>query len=173
MVGIVVVLGVGWEVSKQAVTPYPFAAVSIPAGQTIDAAHIEWRRIPQGLAPTPDLTFATALVDIAAGDPITTSVAGSPPAIPGTWWSVPVMLPASVAHGTPVRLSLADGRSIRGIVDTPGSEDPFGLDQPGSVAVPEEVADAVARDAGDGSLVVLLPPSGQSRTNEIAPNATQ
>ena len=101
VVGIVVVLGVGWEVSKQAVTPYPFAAASIPAGQVIDAAHIEWRRIPEGLAPTPDLTFATALVDIAAGDPITTSVAGSPPAIPGAWWSVPVMLPAFRGRRSP------------------------------------------------------------------------
>jgi hypothetical protein len=169
----VVVAAIGWEVTRSAEEPFPFAERDIAAGSTINDEDIDWRSLPAGVAVVPSLTDAVALTDIRSGDPLTASVAGTMRAIPPDWWSVPIALPVGVPRGAHVRLSLADGRSTEGVVDIPGSEDSFGVMRRGAVAVPEQWADAIARAEADGGLVVMLPPMGQSRTNEIAPNATQ
>ena len=98
------------------------------------------------------------MADIAAGDPLTSSLVGSLPPIPEGWWSVPIALPLGVPPGSTVRLSLIDGTSVHGIVSRAATEDEFGIERAGAVAVSETDVDRVAASSATGSIVVLVAP---------------
>ncbi|MDJ0792382.1 MAG: SAF domain-containing protein [Acidimicrobiia bacterium] len=154
----VVIAALLWDLSARRVEPYPFASEDVERGQPITAQVVEWRNLPLGSVERIDVTGSVALTDIRAGDPLTPSVAGSSPPIPEGWWSVPLDLPLGIAEGAIVRLVMQDGTSVDGIVTIAANEDQFGVTRAGAVAVPEEVADAVAVSAGADALTVLVAP---------------
>ena len=155
-----VVAAFAWDLARSRTVPFPFAADPIAAGSPIEAAAVQWRGIPAGLLDVPDLTGATALVPIPAGDPITAAIIGPAPTTPDGWWAVPVDLGLHVAPGDEVLLVVADPPlTVPGVVLTPGSGDRFGLDsQPASVAVPGEAAAVVAAASRAGLVVAATRP---------------
>lgn len=147
-----------WDLSERSTEPFPFASLGVEAGTAIDESQIEWRSVPVGSISLPDLESLVALVDIEAGDPITRSVAGTPPTMPEGWWAVPMRLPANVIAGTEVRLVLVDGTSIDAVVSSQAVADEFGGESVGAVAVPEDVADLVAVASAADAVAVLARP---------------
>ena len=158
LVVIIFVAAVAWEVADRATVPHPFAARAIPRGETVEVDDVEWRQLPGGALPSIDVLGSTAVADIAAGDPLTSSVIGSLPPVPEGWWSVPVALPLGVPPGSKVRLSLIDGTTAHGIVSRAATEDEFGIERAGAVAVSESDVDRVAASSAAGSIVVLVAP---------------
>lgn len=154
----VVVAALAWDVSKRSTEPYPFAASPIPAGTALSDDLVEWRDLPVGSIERPDIAATTALVDIASGDPITSSVAGRPPSIPDGWWAVAVRLPPHLIVGSEVRLILPDGRPVDAVVSTGADVDQYGYESIGAVAVPPELADAVAAASSVDAVIVLAKP---------------
>lgn len=106
----------------------------------------------------PDLTAASALSRVERGDPLTRSVVGQRSDIPDTWWSVPMLLPPGVPRGTDVRLTFLDGSSVEGIVAVPATEDEFGIERAGTVAVAESHVERVALAAASDALLVVISP---------------
>jgi Flp pilus assembly protein CpaB len=151
-------LAVAWDVSGRATEAVPFAAGDIDRGARIEAEDVEWRHLPKGSVEVAILDGARAVTAIRAGDPITRSVAGAGPVVPGDWWSVPVDLPASVAVGSMVRLVLPGGTTTDGIVAVAPSDDMFSGGSIGAVAVPEGVVAKVAEASAAGLLLVLIAP---------------
>lgn len=140
---------------------YPFAAEDIAAGATVDAASIEWTQIPAGLLPAAPELGGTSRYGIPAGEPVLpSSVAADRPSIPQGWWALATELPASVVPGQPVQLVISgiSPRSVPGIViEPPPPVDPLGYeDSIGLVAVPAELAAAVAVGSAQGDLSVLI-----------------
>lgn len=147
-----------WDLSARSTEPAPFAAATIQRGTPIDADVIEWRQVPVGLLAPLDLESATASVQIARGDPITRGAISSTPPLPQGWWTIAMDLPQAALPGSGIRVVLADGAGVSGVVVEPSRDDSFGVRTPGLVAVPGEVSDAVALAAGSGQLVVLFEP---------------
>jgi hypothetical protein len=155
------------DLTGRATERYPFAADPIVAGAALTVADIEWRDIPRGLLPTPpdiadgtgpaDSAGLAAAHDIAPGEPITPSHVTTGEVIPDGWWSVPVDLPEGVATGTAVRLVATEPQvDGAGVVARPTASGPFAVTSPGLVAVPPELAGAVARASAGGTLLVLI-----------------
>lgn len=147
-----------WEVSEGATQPAPFAAHAISRGELIEDGSIEWRQIPSGLFPSIDPTGAAAVSGIAEGDPITRSAVTDGVIVPSDWWTVPASIPPGAVRGSMVRVVLADGFGVTGVVVEPSSDDAFGISSAGLLAVPGESADLVALAASVGELVVLFEP---------------
>lgn len=138
---------------------YPFASSPIAAGSPIVDSEVEWRSLPAGLMVLPDLSNPIATRDLSEGEPIVPSAVSGATAIPDGWWAVPLALPASAMPGRRVRLiGTASGLETDGIVVAPGSDDLLSYDASGMVAVPQDVAAAVAVESREGTLVVLLEP---------------
>ena len=145
-----------WDVSQRATELAPFASVDIERGRPILDADIEWKAAPVGLLDPFVPEGATAAVDIRHGDPISGSTVSIGAGVPTDWWTVPVDMPGSVAVGDRVRVLFAEGVGVDGIVAETPREDAFGLRTDGLVAVPGDVADAVAIAASTGTLIVLF-----------------
>ncbi len=139
--------------------PYPFAARDLAAGESIDAAAVEWRRIPAGLLRQPELSGAVAGLDLVAGEPILPAALRAFREIPDDWWAVPLAIPEQAALGSAVRLVVLDPPLVvDGVVVTAGSPGTFGVPEAGLVAVPGTEAVAVAGAAVRGELTVLVEP---------------
>ncbi len=153
-----VVAAIAWDLSDRRTEPYPFAAVAIGRGEPITDAVVQWREVPRGLLADPGLSGGSAATAIEAGDPLTPTVVTNAARIPDGWWSVPLSLPRGVAVGTRVRLTFLDGEFVDGVVSLAPSEDSFGLEVTGAVAVPEPQAAATAIAAATDSLLVVIAP---------------
>jgi hypothetical protein len=149
---------VAWDLSSRATEPAPFASVMIPRGGSISPDTIEWRQVPVGLLHPVNLDEARAAVRIDSGDPITQGAVSSTPPVPEGWWTIAMDLPPAALPGSSVRIVLANGVGVTGVVVEPSGGDSFGVRTPGLVAVPGELSDAVGLAAGAGQLVVLFEP---------------
>jgi hypothetical protein len=147
-----------WDLSSRATERAPFASLTIPRGALIDSEAIEWRQVPIGLLHPVNLEDARAAIRIDSGDPITQGAVSSTPILPQGWWTIAMDLPPAALPGSSVRIVLADGVGVSGVVVEPSRDDSFGVRAPGLVAVPGGVSDAVAIAAGAGQLVVLFEP---------------
>ena len=149
-----------WDLRGPALEVRPFAARAVAAGEPIDAAAVEWREVPAGLLPSPDLTGAAAVVDLAAGDPLLPALLGTRVAIPDGWWEIPVAVGTHAAAGDAVMLVITDPpATVQGLVVSPQQGDAYSLDyRPAVVAVPAEAAGLVASAAAAGSLVAAVAP---------------
>jgi hypothetical protein len=155
----IVVAAFAWDARGGEEVLYPFASSSIAAGSPIVDSEVEWRSLPAGVMAFPDLSDPVATRNLAEGEPIVPSAVSGAAAIPDGWWAVPLALPASAAAGTRVWLvGTASGLETEGIIVATGSEDLLSYDAPGMVAVPPEVATAVAVESIEGTLVVLVDP---------------
>jgi hypothetical protein len=155
----VVLAAVAWDLSGRRMESFPFAAVEISAGRVIDSEDIEWRDVPTGLMPLPDLSQPTTSRHVTRGEPITASAVSSETSIPDGWWAIPVALPAIAVSGAMVRLVVVEsGFSVDGIVVAASERDLLSLADAGLVAVPGDAAETVARAAADGGVTVLVRP---------------
>ena len=153
----VVVFAFLWDLRGSSDMLYPFASNAIAAGAPITETVVDWRRVPEGTMPLPDLSSPVAARDLPAGEPIVPSAVAGATTIPDGWWSVPVTLPAAAVPGTTARLiDAASGFEIDGVVVAPGSDDLMSFDDSGLVAVPPDAASLIAIAAREGTLVVLL-----------------
>ncbi|RPI20680.1 MAG: hypothetical protein EHM57_07605, partial [Actinobacteria bacterium] len=136
-----------------------FAAADIAPGQAISDDLLEWRHVPLGLLVRPDLEAPVAKADIAAGDPVTAAMVSGDAMVPAGWWAVPIALPGGAVPGTAVRLVVAEPQlTVDGVVVASGERDLLSPADAGLVAVPGEVAPAVARAAAEGAVTVLVEP---------------
>lgn len=156
--GALIVAALLWDVSERATEPFPFASTELTRGQPITDEDVEWRQVPIGSLIVPDLSGATAIVTIRLGDPIVPSLVSAEAQVGLDSWAVPVPLPLGAAQGTSVKLVLADGSDVLGVVVQPAAADPLGFDSTGLVAVPNDAANSVAIAAASGDLVILLSP---------------
>lgn len=137
---------------------HPFVARTVPAGA---APEVEWREIPAGLLPMPDLSAGVASHALNEGEPLTPSDLVPRSAAPDGWWALAVEMPAMVAPGTDVQLVVTTGRgaTVPGVVlSADPSESSFGGTPTALVAVPGERAQEVVAAAADRSLAVLIAP---------------
>ncbi len=147
-----------WDISRRATELVPFAAHVISRGDVIEEDSIAWKPAPVGLFRSVTVPMGTALVTIGAGEPITRDMVSTGGRVPDGWWTVPMDVPPAVIPGSEVRVVLADGFGVTGVVVEPSREDTFGVRSPGLVAVPNDMADAVAIASSAGQLVVLFEP---------------
>lgn len=153
-----VAVAVVWDLSRGATQPTPFAVSAIERGTVVGADQITWRESPVGLLPSASPEGTTALVHIRAGEPITPSVVTTGFSVPDEWWTVPVDTPVTARPGSRALVILEDGSEVAALVVEPSREDSFGITASGLVAVPNELAAAVAVAAGAGQLIVLYEP---------------
>lgn len=134
---------------------HPFAASEIARGEPL--AGLEWRQIPRGLLPMPDLNAAFAAVDLAVGEAVLPSHVAASGHVPGDWWSIPVAMPFAAPTGTLVHLvDTQTGLSTEGVVMAEPPNDPFAIEASALVAVPPESAAALAVAAAAGSITVVI-----------------
>ncbi len=159
---LLVVAGFALETRGAATERYPFAAVTVAPGTSVESL-VEWRDVPAGLLPRWDGPIVgVAAVGIAAGDPVLPSATASF-SVPADWWSVAVPLPQPAAPGTPIRLMLDEmGGFVEGVLLDGGIDD--GFQTIGMVAFPPSDAPQVATAVTDSALVVMvgLPSGGES-----------
>ncbi len=143
------------EFRPQATARHPFAAESMAAGEPIDS--VEWRSVPAGLFPQPDLAGARAAVDIGEGEPLLPSHVSITTGAPADWWSLPVPMSFAAPAGTRVQLvDAATGTTAPGVVVAPPPDDPFIIDPAALIAVPPESAGRLAVAAAAGEVTVLI-----------------
>jgi hypothetical protein len=156
--GALIVGALVWDLSSRATQPVAVAALPIARGATIDPDTIRWVDVPVGVFDPIDPSGTTAVVAIGEGEPITPSVVTVGAVVPDGWWTVGADIPFAAVRGSRVRVVLADGSGITGVVVEPSVEDSFGIPSPGLLAVPGETADIVALAAAAGELVILFEP---------------
>jgi hypothetical protein len=145
---------------------YPFAQSDIAIGDPVDPDLIEWRDLPDGSLPVVEVEGAVAGRPIGRGEPITPSAISREAVAPSGSWAVPLDLPAGAHVGDAVRLVATDPPlAVDGVVvePSPGDTeqlDPFAPSSAGLVAVPENVATAVAAAILNGDVLVLIAPPG-------------
>ena len=154
--GAILLAAISWDLSKRQSEPHPFASQTIVRGEPLSSDNVEWRDVPVGVFPVPDLIDASARVDIIAGSPISETIISRTAPLPSGWWSVPIDLPVGTPEGSTVRVLGPDGYAMTGIVVRPPRRDTFGSVEAGTVGFPPEHADAVARMLASGELVVLI-----------------
>lgn len=157
----VLVLGaLVWDLQSAPMAPYPFAARPIPAGSVIGSGDVEWRSLPSGAFPAPELGGRAAAVDVVPGDPIVGSMLADPVSVPEGWWAVPVQIAAGAVPGAAVLLVITDPpMTVPGIVVTSQRGDRFSMDYtPAVVAVPGQMAPLVAAAERAGLLVTATRP---------------
>lgn len=149
-----------WDLRGPALELRPFAARALAEGEAIDAAAVEWREVPAGLLPSPNLAGAVAAVEVAAGDPLVPALLGRRVAVPDGWWEVPVAVGTHAAAGDSVMLVITDPpATVEGLVVSPQQGDAYSLDyRPAVVAVPAEAAALVASAAAANTLVAAVAP---------------
>lgn len=148
-----------WDLRGEPIESRPFAARTIGPGEPVADA-VEWREVPAGLWPLPDLSGSVAAVSILPGEPITTSALTGPIAPPEGWWALPVAVGTHADAGDTVMLVIVDPpTTVRGLVLSPQTGDPYSLDfEPAVVAVPGESAALVAVAAEQDLLVAAVQP---------------
>jgi hypothetical protein len=153
---VLTVLAIWAEFGPDPSVQHPFATQEIAAGDEIGPHNTENRPIPRGLLnPIPATGFATRV--FLAEEPITVGgIAEMPLGAPQGWWSIEVDLPTGVVKGDEVELILLDtGATVAGRVTSAPSDDPL-ADGRGSVAIPPEMAVAVASAVVNGRVAVLV-----------------
>lgn len=153
---VLTILAIWAEFGPDASVQHPFATELIAVGDQVGPHNTENRAIPQGLLnPTPATGFATRV--FLAEEPITAGgITETPLAAPPDWWSIEVDLPTEATNGDEVELILLDtGVTVPGRVTAAPDSDPLS-DGRGSVAIPPEMAVAVAVAVVNGRLVVLV-----------------
>lgn len=134
---------------------HPFAAAAIERGEPITA--VEWRRVPDGLLPAPDLTTAYAAVGVVAGEPLLPSHVAAAGHVPAGWWSIPVAMAFSAPVGTPVQVVATEtGLVVEGVIVAHPPDDPFAIEPAALIAVPPGEAAALAVAAAAGQVTVLI-----------------
>lgn len=149
-----------WDLRSADTEPYPFSVQAMAAGEAFTEANVEWRQVPVGLLEVPELVGRSAAVALAAGQPITPAVLGSPATVPEGWWSVAIDLPVQATPGSSVLLVVVDPPlTVPGVVVTAQSGDRFSAGHhPAVVAVPGEAAPIVAAAERAGQLVAATRP---------------
>jgi len=158
--GLLLLVAAAWDLSGEPTRNHPFLITPVAAGSPITDDLLVWRPVPAGMLELPDLGGSVAAVDLAAGDPLTPSVLGSPVVAPAGWWAVPLAIGRHADAGDEVMLVTIDpALTIPGIVVEPESGDAYSLDfRPAVVAVPGDVAPLVAAAAGEGRLITVVEP---------------
>jgi hypothetical protein len=157
---LLVLAAIAWDLRGSTTEAHPFAARPIAAGSSFGADDVSWQRLPVGSFPIPDLDGKVAAVDLAAGEPITTSVLGGDLVVPDGWWAVPVDIGPHGVPGDDVLLVITDPPlTISGIVIDPQRGDTYSLDyRPALIAVPGQMAPVVAAADHAGLLVTAVRP---------------
>lgn len=134
---------------------HPFASESIPRGDPLTA--VEWRRVPKGLFPLPNLEGSFAAVDVGKGEPLLPSHVSEAGYVPPDWWSIPVAMPFGAPVGTAIQLiDGATAQATDGVIVAEPPDDPFAIEPTALVAVPAESAAAFAVAAAAGLVTVLI-----------------
>lgn len=150
------------EFRPAATVAHPFAAVDLEPGRPVSPGDVEWRAVPIGLLPLPELEGAATLRAVPAGEPLLPSSLGPEEAsLPEGWWAIPLSLPERAAAGDAVRLLVIDPftggtTALPGLVVEPGGRSDLLALTPGLVAVPGEAAGLVAAASTEGRVVVAL-----------------
>jgi len=144
------------ELRPDPLVDHPFAAVPIAAGDEVNEANTEMRRVPAGLLDAVSLG-ATAVRSVEEGSPVLDEDTGAPGSqVPAGWWVVSADIPSWAMVGDEVRLvMLGSGAVAEGIVASRPSDDLLESGK-GGVAVPPESADEAAAAAAEGRLAVLV-----------------
>jgi hypothetical protein len=138
---------------------HPFAASDIVAGAVLADDTVEWRKVPRGLMPVPGLDGKVASHALQRGDPITPSALADHRSPPVDWWSVELPLPEGTTAGLRARVVVDDPPlAIDAVIVSVADGGAFDRSTNGLVAVPAEVADAIARAATRGNALVLIAP---------------
>lgn len=154
--GLAIAAALTLEFAPHATVSHPFTEEPTSPGQP---PTVEWREVPAGLLPPPDLEGAVAARALPAGVPLLPTDLTVGAVIPSGWWTVGIELPAEAAPGTPVQIVLPQQATVPGLVvqmreaDWASGSSPVAL-----VAVPGEQVAAVAA-AGSDAIAVLAPPS--------------
>jgi hypothetical protein len=132
---------------------HPFTAEVIEAGSPLE---VEWRKVPEGLFPAPNLDGAVATHVLAAGEPVAPSDVTAAGSLPSGWWQLALEVSFALVPGAEVQIVLTESsRTVSAVVVRMGAADslqgPVAL-----VAVPAEDAAAVARAVAGRSFVVLV-----------------
>lgn len=153
--GLIVAAAIVWDLWPEPVVLHPHAATDLAAGTVLEPGDVDLRSIPVGVVPPVDPVGVLA-VAVAAGEPLVPShLTTTLP--PDGWWVIDVDLPPDAVVGQEVRLGVpgvgdAAAALYPGVVTRSGG---VGA-EPGSVAVPEDVAGPVAAASTSGRIVVLL-----------------
>lgn len=133
---------------------HPFVAEAVEAGSPLE---VEWREIPQGLFPVPELEGAVATHPITAGEPITPSDVTTAGSVPPGWWQLALEVSFPLVPGADAQVVLTESaRSVPAVVVRMGSADPFATSGPVAlIAVPAEDAALVAQAVASRRFVVL------------------
>ena len=151
----VLTVGLYAEFRPQNTVDYPFASEVIHRGDAV--VSIDWKRVPAGLLPHPDLDAAVAAVDIGAGEPLLPGLMMVALPVPAGWWSIPVSMPFVAPVGSHLQLvNTESGAVSEGIVVAAPPDDPFAIDPAALVAVPPEHAAAFAVAAAVGRVTALI-----------------
>jgi hypothetical protein len=153
--GTILVAALYAEFRPRHLVDHPFAATAIERGELITA--VDWRRVPDGLLPVPDLTTAYAAVGVAAGEPLLPSHIAAAGYVPPGWWSIPVAMAFSAPVGTAVQLVATEtGLVAEGMIVADPPDDPFAIEPAALIAVPPEDAAVLAVAAAAGQVTVLI-----------------
>ena len=159
--GALVLIAFAMDMRRGATEPYPFARRDLAKGQVVGPEDVEWRDVPVGLLPAPDLLLGALTRPVAVASPLIDGVTSGVSPIPEGWWAVPVGLPESVVPGAAVLIVVQSlAHSIPGVVVQPGGLGTFGVTEAGLVAVAEQDAVVVANAAARNELTVLIDPTG-------------
>lgn len=144
---------------------YPVAASDIAAGAPISADVVDWIDLPADALPPVDLAGASAVRDIAVGEPIAASALAGPVVPPDEWWVVPIEVGSVALTGDEVMLVIVDPPlTAYGVVVSPQIGERFSVDfRAAAVAVPPDVAPAIASAARDGALTTAVRTAGINR----------
>ena len=156
---LIVVAALAWDLRSEPVESRPFSVRAIGKGEEVADA-VEWREVPAGLWPLPDLTGSVAAIPIGPGEPIFVSALTDAVRPPEGWWSVPIAIGAHAEIGDTVMLVITDPPiTVPGLVLSPQHGDPYSLDfEPAVIAVPGESAALVAIAARQDRLVAAVKP---------------
>jgi hypothetical protein len=151
-----------WEFRPRTTHLHPFLTEQIEAGDVIGATDVEWREVPSGLLPLPDLSTPVAASRLSPGTPLLDPLLTGPVVVPDGWWTVPVQVGEHARPGDTVLLVVTDPPiAVSGTVIEAQSGDPYSIDyRPATVAVPQDAAPLVAAAASEGYLVAAVRPDG-------------
>lgn len=133
-----------------------FATAEIAAGETIDTANTDTRKVPAGLFEDGAIG-SVAIHNIAAGEPVLETFASdSGEEVPDDWWIVELELPSDARRGQTARVVILDsGAVVDAVVVAASADDSFGT-RMGSVAVGPADAAEVAAAAANGRAAVMI-----------------
>ena len=137
----------------------PFAGDDVPAGALLTDSVVDWREVPRGLLPPASLEGKVTAHAIGRGEPITQTALTDHQPPPDGWWSVELPLPDNASPGRAARVVVSDPpMATDGLVVSIARSGAFDRGTSGLVSIPADAADAVARAAARGNVVVLLAP---------------